>query len=146
MLYCFFILYLMRIWLYHLLRNLIAYLYFLSIFIFYLCFHIIKSTLILFISLSMYTCNVISVSMFPCIPVSLRPVVPVFLYPCVPLSLYSCIHIHYTHHPELTRVRNILFLFFEIKRAFVYNSTIFKLTDLFILYFSFKMYMPTKNI
>ena len=38
-------------------------------------------------------------------------------------------------HPELTRVRNILFLFFEIKRAFVYISTIFKLTDLFILYF-----------
>ena len=49
-------------------------------------------------------------------------------------------------HPELTRERSIRFLLFEIKRVFVYNSTIFKLTDLFIFdTFSFKMYMPTKN-
>jgi len=38
-------------------------------------------------------------------------------------------------HPELTRERSIQFLLFEIKRVFVYISTIFKLTDLFILYF-----------
>ena len=136
MLYCFFILYLMRIWLYHLLRNLIAYLHLKLIkysILFYLCFHIIKSTLILFKSLSMYTCNVISVSMFPCIPVSLRPFVPVFLYP-------------YTLYTSLTRVRNILFLLFEIKRAFVYISTIFKLTDLFILYFFIQNVYANKKI
>ena len=34
--------------------------------------------------------------------------------------------------PELTRVRSIWFLLFEIKRVLVNNSTIFKLTDLFI--------------
>ena len=49
------------------------------------------------------------------------------------------------HHTELTPKRSILFRLFEIKRVFVYISTIFKLTDLFILYFSFKMYMPTKK-
>jgi len=38
-------------------------------------------------------------------------------------------------HPELTRERSHWFLFFEIKRVFVYNSTVFKLTDLFVLYF-----------
>ena len=38
-------------------------------------------------------------------------------------------------HPRLTRVRSIRFLLFEIKRVLVYNSTIFKLTVLFILYF-----------
>ena len=38
-------------------------------------------------------------------------------------------------HTELTTERSILFLLFEIKRAFVYISTIFKLTDLIILYF-----------
>ena len=38
----------------------------------------------------------------------------------------------------LTRVRRIRFLEFEIKNVLVYNSTIFKLTDLFILYVSFK--------
>ena len=38
-------------------------------------------------------------------------------------------------HPGLTRVSSIRFLLFEIKRVFVYNSTIFYLTDLFILYF-----------
>ena len=32
-------------------------------------------------------------------------------------------------------MRSIRFLLFEIKRVFVYNSTIFKLTDLFLLYF-----------
>ena len=36
-------------------------------------------------------------------------------------------------------------ILFEIKRVFVYNSTIFKLMDLCIFTFSFKMYMPTKN-
>ena len=35
-------------------------------------------------------------------------------------------------HPELTRERSIRSLLFEIKRVFVYNSTVFKLTDLFI--------------
>ena len=39
-----------------------------------------------------------------------------------------------TPHPELARVRCIWFLLFEIKRVLVYNSVIFKLTDLFILY------------
>ena len=38
------------------------------------------------------------------------------------------------HHHELTRERNIRFLLFEIKRVFVYNSRVFKLTDLFMLY------------
>ena len=46
-----------------------------------------------------------------------------------------------TVHPGLT----IRFHLFEIKRVLVYNSTIFKFTDLFILYFLFKMYMPTKK-
>ena len=45
-------------------------------------------------------------------------------------------------HAGLTRVRSIWFLLFKI---LVYNSTIFKLTDLFISYFSFKIYMPTKK-
>jgi len=45
----------------------------------------------------------------------------------------------------LTRVRRIQFLEFEIKNVLVYNSTIFKLTNLFILYFSFKTYIPTKK-
>ena len=38
-------------------------------------------------------------------------------------------------HPELTRERSIRFLLFEIKHVFVYNLTVFRLTDLFILYF-----------
>ena len=38
-------------------------------------------------------------------------------------------------HPELTRVRSIWFLLFEIKRVLVYNSTLSKLSDLYILYF-----------
>ena len=38
-------------------------------------------------------------------------------------------------HPELTRERRIRSLLFEIKRVFVYNSTVFRLTDLFLLYF-----------
>ena len=38
-------------------------------------------------------------------------------------------------HPELTRVRSIWFLLFEIKCVLVYNSTLFKLTDLFIILF-----------
>ena len=38
------------------------------------------------------------------------------------------------------------FLFFEIKRVLVYNSTLFKLTDLFILYYFVQnVYMPTKK-
>ena len=40
-----------------------------------------------------------------------------------------------TAHPQLTRERSIRFHLFEIKRVFVYNSTVFSLTDLFILYF-----------
>ena len=40
-----------------------------------------------------------------------------------------------TTHPGLTRVSSIRFLLFEIKRVLVYNSTILKLTDLFILFF-----------
>ena len=40
-----------------------------------------------------------------------------------------------TNHPGLTRVSSIRFLLFEIKRAFVFNSTIFYLTDMFIIYF-----------
>ena len=38
-------------------------------------------------------------------------------------------------HPELMIERSIRFLLFEIKRVFVYNSSVFRLTDLFILYF-----------
>ena len=37
--------------------------------------------------------------------------------------------------PGLTRVKSLRFLLFEIKRGLVYNSTIFKLTNLFIFYF-----------
>ena len=43
------------------------------------------------------------------------------------------------------RERNIWFLLFEIKRVFVYNSTVFRLTGLYVNTFSFKMYMPTKK-
>ena len=50
-------------------------------------------------------------------------------------------------HPELTRERSIRFLLFEIKRVFVYNSTIFKLTDLFTLYFFIQnVYANKKSI
>ena len=52
-----------------------------------------------------------------------------------------------TPHPELARVRSIWFLLFEIKRVLVYNSVIFKLTDLFILYRKFcteKKYLRKK--
>ena len=48
-------------------------------------------------------------------------------------------------HLGLTRVRSIRFFLFEIKRVLVYNSITFKLTDSFILYFSFKAYMPTQS-
>ena len=42
----------------------------------------------------------------------------------------------YIWQPGLTRVGSIPFLLFEIKRVFlVYNSTIFYVTDFFILYF-----------
>ena len=49
-------------------------------------------------------------------------------------------------HPKLTRVRSIWFLLLEIKRVLVYNSTIFKLTDLFILYFHSKRIYRQKSI
>jgi len=49
-------------------------------------------------------------------------------------------------HPELTRERSIRFLLFEIKCVFVYISTIFKLTDLFILYFFIKNVYANKKI
>ena len=62
------------------------------------------------------------------------------------LNTYFTGNVFYIYvHPELTRVRSIRFLLFEMERVLVYNSTIFKLTDLFILYFLFKMYMPTKK-
>ena len=51
------------------------------------------------------------------------------------------------HRPELTRERSIRFLLFEIKCVFVYNSTDFRLTDLFVLYFSIQnVYANKKNI
>ena len=40
----------------------------------------------------------------------------------------------FRRHNGLTRVSSIRFLQFENKRVLVYNSTIFYLTDLFILY------------
>ena len=49
------------------------------------------------------------------------------------------------HHTELTTKRSILFRLFEIKRVFVYNSTLFKLTDFLFYAFLFKMHMPTKH-
>jgi len=51
-----------------------------------------------------------------------------------------------TVHPGLTRVRSIRSHLFEIKRVLVYNSTIFKLTDLFILYFSIQNVYADKKI
>ena len=45
-------------------------------------------------------------------------------------------------HTELT----ILLLLFEIKRVFVYISTIFKLTDLFILYFFIQNIYTNKKL
>ena len=48
-------------------------------------------------------------------------------------------------HPGLTRVRGIRFLLFEIIRVLVYILTIFKLTDLFVIYFLLKVYMPAKK-
>ena len=59
--------------------------------------------------------------------------------------MYILYMIYVVYHPELTRERSIRFLLFEIKHVLVYNSTIFKLTGLNILYFLFKMYTPTKN-
>ena len=49
-------------------------------------------------------------------------------------------------HPELTRERRIRFLLFEIKRVFVYNSTVFRLTDLFILYFFVQSVYANKKV
>ena len=40
-----------------------------------------------------------------------------------------------TPHPGLTRVNSIRFLLFEIKRVLVFNSRIFQLRDLFMLFF-----------
>ena len=37
-------------------------------------------------------------------------------------------------HTKLTKERSIWFIWFEIKSVFVFYSTIFKLTDLFMLY------------
>ena len=51
----------------------------------------------------------------------------------------------YFSHPRLTRDRGIRFLLFEFLRALVYNQTIFKLTDLLVLDFSFKMHLPAKK-
>ena len=49
-------------------------------------------------------------------------------------------------HPELTRERSILFLLFEIKRVFVNNSTVFRLTDLFSLYFFIQNVNANKKV
>ena len=49
-------------------------------------------------------------------------------------------------HPGVTRVRSIRFLLFEIKRVLVYNSTSFKLTDLFILYFFIQNVYANKKV
>jgi len=46
-------------------------------------------------------------------------------------------------HPELTRERSISFIWNQT--CFVYNSTVFRLTDLFILYLFIHMDMPTKK-
>ena len=48
--------------------------------------------------------------------------------------------IYVTHYTklickDLARVSSIQFLIFEIKRVLVFHSTIYQLTDLFILYF-----------
>ena len=60
------------------------------------------------------------------------------------LSVY--IHDILAVHPGLTRVRSILFLSFEIKRVLVYNSAIFKPTDLFILYFFIENVYTDQNV
>ena len=52
----------------------------------------------------------------------------------------------YDLHPKLTRVRSIRYFLFEMKRALVYDSTIFKLTDLFIYSFSLKRIYRQTNI
>ena len=44
------------------------------------------------------------------------------------------------------RERSIRFLKFEIKRVFVYNSTVFRLTDLLILYFFIQNINANKKI
>ena len=51
-----------------------------------------------------------------------------------------------TPHPGLTRVRSIQFHLFEIKRVLAYNSTIFTLTDLFILYFFIQSLYADKKV
>ena len=52
----------------------------------------------------------------------------------------------YHSHPELTRVRSIWFLLFEIKRVLVYNLTILKPIDLFILYFFIQNVYADKKV
>ena len=47
---------------------------------------------------------------------------------------------------RLTRVRSIRLLLFEIDRVFVNDSLIFKLTDLFILYFFIQNVYANKNV
>ena len=49
-------------------------------------------------------------------------------------------------HPGLTRERSIRSLLFEIKCVFVYNSLIFKLTDLLILYFFIQNVYANKKV
>ena len=51
-----------------------------------------------------------------------------------------------TTQPGLTRVSSIWFLLFEIKRVLVYNSTIFKLTDLFIFFFFIQSAYADKKV
>ena len=65
----------------------------------------------------------------------------------------KCTQLH-ASHPELTRVRRIRFLLYEIKRVLVYNSKIFKHSwrDNLLIYgfvvpyfFIQNMYMPLKK-
>ena len=65
----------------------------------------------------------------------------------------KCTQLH-ASHPELTRVRSIRFLLFEIKRVLVYTSTLFKHSwrDNLLIYgfvvphfFIQNMYMPLKK-
>ena len=49
-------------------------------------------------------------------------------------------------HPKLTRVRSIWFLLFKLKRVLVYNSTLFNLTDLYILYFFIQNIYADKKV
>ena len=73
----------------------------------------------------------------------------IFFYASYPIFalVYSDIYIYIiSDDPELTRERSILFLSFEIKRVFVYNSTVFRLTDLFSLYFFIQNVNANKKV